>query len=269
MFIKVTDAAETWTIVKTPRTKLISGLILLGWSYHFPSTFSFHCFLDITKYAFYRHLALSSTSLVSKEFSSWPQSTESPWLIQWKDTLQRSGQFPKGCLHSSLSPLGHSHHSQGKGKQLTPTPSPALSCCYTQSLLHLLPWLTLALSSSPASETEDPGTHFWIFSISFLTVFGGTWTTWRHGPSQVHPCLEYFEWTWVWEGRSFWDLQRDKSGVLSWSQLQCHKKLSAILHTRGRLFLRLSSTFSLPFESLAPTICPTRQQKGDCTSTEF
>jgi len=57
MFIKVPDATETWTIVKTSRTSIISGLILSGRSYHFPSTLGFHCFLNITKYALLHHLA--------------------------------------------------------------------------------------------------------------------------------------------------------------------------------------------------------------------
>jgi hypothetical protein len=57
MFIKVPAATQTCAIVKTPRINIISGLILSGGSYHFPSALGFHCFLNITKYALPHHLA--------------------------------------------------------------------------------------------------------------------------------------------------------------------------------------------------------------------
>jgi hypothetical protein len=92
-----------------------------------------------------------------------------PLAYPVKRHISQVWSVPQGL--SSLSPPGHSRHSQGKGKQLTPTASPASSCCCTQSVLHLLPWLPLPLSSSPAAETEDLGTYFWIFSISFLSSY--------------------------------------------------------------------------------------------------
>ena len=64
---------------------------------------------------------------------------------------------PQGL--SSLSPPGHSHHSQGKGRQLTPVVSPASSWYCTQPIVHLLPLFPMALYSSPAAEPENTGTH--------------------------------------------------------------------------------------------------------------